>query len=273
MLRCLCGCSGLLFRGRTLTVAADAPGGGTTPPRSAGPVSASILEDLAAASRILARQGVVDAFGHVSLRHPEAPDRFLMSRSLAPALVVPEDIMEFTLDGEPCDPRGRGVFLERFIHGEIYRARPDVRSLVHSHSLAVIPFGLVQVPMRAMYHNAAFLAEGVPVFDIAEEFGPTDMLVNSPDKGRALARALGQRAVVLMRGHGSVAVASGLEAAIFRAIMTENNAKLQTQAMMLSQGGPVAALSPEEGRLADEVNLKVIGRPWDYWKRQIDPAP
>ena len=147
--------------------------------------------------------------------------------------------------------------------------RADVASVVHSHSPSVIPFGLVETPMRAMYHNADFLAEGVPVFDIAEEFGATDMLVGSWQKGAALARSLGDKSVVLMRGHGSVAVGPSLEAAVFRAIMTETNAKLQSQATILSQGGPIAALSPEEGRLADAVNLRVIQRPWELWKRSI----
>jgi ribulose-5-phosphate 4-epimerase/fuculose-1-phosphate aldolase len=267
LVRCAChggwtGCRG------ALAGPADV-GSGSSAPHSGGPVDEAVIDDLAAASRILAVQGVLDAFGHVSMRHPTAPDRFLMSRSLAPALVRPGDIMEFSLDGEPCDRQGRGVFLERFIHGEIYRSRSDVQSIVHSHSPAVIPFGLVGTPMRAMYHNAAFLAEGVPVFDIADAFGVTDMLIGNPEKGRALADALGSKAVVLMRGHGSVAVGPSLQAAVFRAIMTETNAKLQTQAALLSHGGPVAALSPEEGRLADETNLRVISRPCDLWKRSV----
>src|SRR6476646_7605877 len=140
-----------------------------SPPKSGGPVADSLLRDLAAASRILVSQGVVDGFGHVSMRHPSAPDRYLMSRSIAPALVTPADIIEYTLDSNPCNANGRSSFLERFIHGEIYKARPDVMSVVHSHSPSVIPFGLVDVPMRAMFHNAAFIAAGVPVFDIREK--------------------------------------------------------------------------------------------------------
>lgn len=170
-----------------------ASAGEALPPRSAGPVAESVLEDLAAASRILADQNVFDAAGHFSMRHPAAPDRFLMSRSLAPALVTAADIMEFDLDGAACDPRGRSGFLERFIHSEIYRARPDVMAVAHAHSASVIPFGLTGTPMRATYHNAAFLAAGVPVFDIAEKFGATDIVVNNPAKGAALAGALGDR--------------------------------------------------------------------------------
>jgi HCOMODA/2-hydroxy-3-carboxy-muconic semialdehyde decarboxylase len=268
LIRCACH-AGFSFWEGAVSGPPDASVPGSHSPESGGPVDPSILEDVATASRILAAQGVLDAFGHVSMRHPAAVDRFLMSRSLAPALVAADDIMEFDLGGVPCDAQGRGVFLERFIHGEIYRMRPDVLAVVHSHSPSVIPFGLVNAPMRAMYHNAAFLAEGVPVFDIAEEFGATDMLVSDQQKGASLARSLGSKAVLLMRGHGSVAVGPSLEVAVFRAIMTETNAKLQTQAAALSQNGPIAALSPEEGRLADAVNIKVIQRPWQLWKRTV----
>src|SRR3990172_3056857 len=156
-------------------------------PKSAGAVGADVLADLAAASRVLAAQGVVDGFGHVSMRHPSAPDRYLMARSIAPALVTPDDIVEYDLDSNPRDADGRSSFLERFIHGEIYKARPDIRSVVHSHSPSVIPFGLVGVPMQAMFHNAAFIAAGVPVFDIRDKFGATDMLVSNGLRGMALA--------------------------------------------------------------------------------------
>src|SRR5262245_48569641 len=145
--------------------------------KSGGPLAADLIADLAAASRILAAQGVVDGFGHISLRHPSAPDRYLMARALAPALVTPDDIIEYDLDSTPVNANGRSSFLERFIHGEIYKARPDIQSVVHSHSPSVIPFGLVGVPLQAMFHTAAFIAAGVPVFDIREKFGPTDMLV------------------------------------------------------------------------------------------------
>ena len=175
-------------------------------PRSGGAVDRDVLEDLAAASRILADQGVFDAAGHVSMRHPGDTERFLMSRSLAPALVTADDIMEFTLDCEACDARGRTPFIERFLHGEIYRKRPDVMAIAHGHSPSVIPFGLVATPMRAMYHNAAFLAAGVPVFDIRDTFGATDIVISSAEKGAALAEALGDKSVVLLRAHGFVAV-------------------------------------------------------------------
>lgn len=234
-------------------------------------VDASTLQDLAAASRILADQGVFDAAGHVSMRHPANPERFLMSRSLAPALVTADDIMEFTLDCEPCDARGRTAFIERYLHGEIYRARPDVMGVAHGHSPAVVPFGLVSTPMRATYHNAAFLAYGVPVFDIRDTFGATDIVINSSARGAALARALADKAVVLLRAHGFVAVGPSLQAAVFRAIFTEVSARVQLQAEAL--GGPLAALDDEEGRKADAINLATVGRSWEFWKRRVPPPP
>ncbi len=225
------------------------------------------LEDLASASRILADQGVFDAAGHVSMRHPGHAERFLMSRSLAPALVTAQDIMEFTLDSEPCDARGRTAFIERFLHGEIYRKRPDVMAIAHGHSPSVIPFGLVATPMRATYHNAAFLAAGVPVFDIRDTFGATDIVINSPERGAAVAEALCDKSVVLLRAHGFVAVGPSIQAAVFRAVFTEISARVQLQAAML--GGPIAALDAEEGRKADAINLATVGRSWELWKRRV----
>lgn len=241
-------------------------------PESGGPVSAAFLADLAAASRILAERGVVDAMGHVSQRHPGAADRYFMSRGLAPALVTPEDIIEYTLDSEPCDAAGRSSFLERFIHGEIYKARPDVHSIVHSHSPSVIPFGLVDAPMQAMFHNAAFLAQGVPVFDISKHFGATDMLVGNPEKGVALAQTVGCCDVALMRAHGSVACGPTLQLAVFRAVYTEVNARVQHWTVALAKGGTIAALSAEEGVLADAPNTGASLRAWGLWRQQVRDA-
>jgi ribulose-5-phosphate 4-epimerase/fuculose-1-phosphate aldolase len=231
------------------------------------PIERGVVEDLAAASRILVDQGVFDAAGHVSMRHPTRADRFLMSRSLAPALVTADDIMEFTLDGTACEPQGRNGFIERFIHSEIYRARHDVMAVAHAHSASVIPYGLVGTPLRAMYHNAAFLAAGAPVFDIRHEFGTTDIVISSAEKGVALARTLGDKAVVLLRAHGFVAVGPSLRAAVFRAVFTEVNARVQSQTAVF--GGPVAALDEQEGRLADAVNLATDGRSWELWKGRV----
>lgn len=238
-------------------------------PTTGGPVAADKLEDLAAASRILAAQGVVDAFGHVSMRHPAAPDRYLMARAISPARVVPQDIIEYDLDSNPVNANGRGSFLERFIHGEIYKARPDVMSVVHSHSPSVVPFGLVGVPMQAMFHNAGFIAAGVPVFDIAEKFGATDMLVGNAEKGVALIEVMGSKDIVLMRAHGSVACGPNLQTAVFRAVYTEVNARIQHYTVSLGGGMPMAALDPEEGRLADIVNQGAGMRAWDLWRSQV----
>jgi ribulose-5-phosphate 4-epimerase/fuculose-1-phosphate aldolase len=238
-------------------------------PRSGGRVAAEQLADLAAASRILAAQGVVDGFGHVSMRHPHEANRYLMARSIAPALVTPDDIIEYDLESNPVNADGRSSFLERFIHGEIYKARPDVMAIVHSHSPSVIPFGLVGVPMQAMFHNAAFLAEGVPVFDIREKFGATDLLVGNGEKGVALAQVMGRKNVVLMRAHGSVACGPTLQSAVFRAVYTEVNSRIQHWSAALGGGRPIAALDPEEGKLADVINRTAGMRAWDLWRSQV----
>ncbi|WP_375257233.1 class II aldolase/adducin family protein [Citreimonas sp.] len=238
-------------------------------PTSGGAVEAGVLADLAAASRILAARGVVDGFGHVSMRHPHAPDRYLMARAIAPALVTPDDIVEYDLDSTPCAADAPKGFLERFIHGEILRARPDIHSVVHSHSPSVIPFGLTDVKMGAMFHNAAFLAQGVPVFDISERFGETDMLVCDCAKGVALAESLGDKDIALMRAHGSVACGPNLQVAVFRAVYTEVSARIQHWSHALAGGGPIAALSPAEGALADVPNQTAGLRAWDLWRSEI----
>src|SRR6185295_14694061 len=170
-------------------------------PVSAGPADPKLIEDLVAANRILADQGVVDGYGHVSVRHPADPQRYLMSRSIAPEIVTATDVMEYDLDSNPVDARGRASYLERFIHGEIYRARPDVTAVVHNHSPSVIPFGATGIPLRPLYHMSAFLVGGAPVFDIRAASGAmTDMLVKTPALGAALARTMGSAPVALMRG-------------------------------------------------------------------------
>jgi ribulose-5-phosphate 4-epimerase/fuculose-1-phosphate aldolase len=239
-------------------------------PSSMDRVPPDLIEDIVTGSRVLADFGVLDAFGHISARHPTNPGHFLMSRALAPALVTSDDIMEFDQDGNAVDARGRGVFLERFIHAEIYKARPDVMSVVHTHSPNVIPFSVSKTPLRPLYHNAAFLAAGVPVWDIAREFGPTDMVVRDGGIGKSLARALSDKSVVLMRGHGDVAVGPAVKVAVFRAYYTDVNARLQAQAIGL--GTEVTYLSAEEGKNADAVNLAVIDRVWNLWKQRVRPT-
>jgi ribulose-5-phosphate 4-epimerase/fuculose-1-phosphate aldolase len=228
---------------------------------------ADLIDDIVIGSRILADFGVLDGFGHVSARHPANPNHFLMSRSLAPALVTADDVMEFDLDGNAVDARGRSLFLERFIHSEIYRARPDVMSVVHTHSPGVIPYTISQVPLRAVFHNAAFLAAGAPLWDIRKDFGETDMLVRNATIGKDLALTLGDRAVVLMRGHGDVTVGPSVKLAVFRAYYTDVNARLQSQAIAL--GGEPNYLTPGEGAKADAVNLAIVDRIWNLWKMRV----
>jgi ribulose-5-phosphate 4-epimerase/fuculose-1-phosphate aldolase len=227
-----------------------------------------LIDDLVAANRILSDQGVVDGFGHVSARHPADPTRFLLARSMAPGLVSAEDILEFDLDGAALDPRGRALYVERFIHSEIYKTQPEVNAVVHSHSPSVIPFGATRVPLRPIYHMSSFLGASVPVFEIREAGGPaTDMLIRSAELGAALARKIGASAVVLMRGHGDVVVGRSVRQVVFRAVYTEINARLQAEALRLG-GGEVTFLSEEEAAKATQTNDAVIGRPWELWKRQ-----
>src|SRR5262245_17747915 len=199
-------------------------------PVSAGAPEPQLVEDLVAANRILADQGVLDGWGHVSVRHPRDPGRYLLSRSRAPELITADDIMEFDLDSNPVDAKGRSLYTERFIHGEIYKARPDVMAVVHSHAPALIPFGISKVPLKPVYHRSAFIAAGVPVFEIRERAGMTDMLIRDQALGRALADALGNHPAALMRGHGAVVVGPSLQRVVGRSIFLPLNATLQMQA-------------------------------------------
>jgi ribulose-5-phosphate 4-epimerase/fuculose-1-phosphate aldolase len=269
----ICFCCGALSSGRRGFLAGAVVAGlvprlarAETPPVSAGPANAALLEDLVAANRILYDQGVVDGFGHVSVRHDKDPNRYLLSRSMAPALVTRDDIMEYDLDSVPVDPHGRPSYLERFIHGELYKARPDVIAIVHSHSPSVIPFADTAVQLRPMNHIAGFLGAGVPVFEIRDTAGPaTDMLIRNPMLGHALAASMGDHPVVLMRGHGSVAAAQSIRHVVFRAIYTEVDARMQADAMKL--GTPVF-LSTEEAAAAAKTNDGLVDRPWELWKQR-----
>lgn len=267
MMQCICGKAHELGRrgllGGLIAAAAIAQG---PAPTSAGPVDPALIEDLVAANHILYDQGVVDGFGHVSARHDKDPNRYLMSRSMAPALVAAGDILEYDLDSTPIDQRGRAVYLERFIHGEIYKLRPDVHAIVHSHSPAVIPFADVRVPLRPMNHIAGFLGGGVPVFEIRDVAGlASNMLVSSPAIGHALALVLGPHSVALMRGHGSVAAAQSVRHVVFRAIYTEVNARLQSEALRL---GEPTFLNDAEAAAAMKTNDALVDRPWELWKRR-----
>ena len=226
--------------------------------------SKTLRQDVVAGSRVLAMYGVLDAFGHVSARSDRNPERFIISRSLAPALVTDKDLMELDVNSEPLPGEKRKAFLERFIHGEIYRVRPDVKAVVHSHAPSVIPFGVAKTRLRPVFHMAGFLWSGVPTFEIRKSKIENDLLIRDRPLGAALAESLGACTCVLMRGHGMTVVGDGVPEAVFRAIYTEMNARLQLQASMLE--GPIAFLSDEEGRRSTAANRGTLERPWELWK-------
>src|SRR5258706_4084191 len=227
------------------------------------PASPQVLDDLVAANRILAMEGVLDGYGHVSVRAAGKPGHFVMSRSLAPQLVARADLMEHGADSEPVGDSRRG-YLERFIHGEIYRTRPDVMAVVHSHAQPVVPFGVTRGKLRPVFHMASFLWGGVPVYDMRRFREESDLLVRDRAMGGALAKTLGPCPCVLMRGHGMTVVGDSLQEVVFRAIYTMVNAKLQLQAGQLE--GPIEFLSDAEGKLATASNRPTIERPWELWK-------
>lgn len=231
----------------------------------------ALLEDLVDANHILFNEGVLDAFGHVSIRHPDDPERFLLARNMAPGLVTGGDILTFELDGTPVDADGRKVYLERFIHGEIYRARPDVMAVVHSHSPSVVPFSAVKsAPLRPMCHMSGFLGEGAPIFEIREAAGhATDLLIRDCGLGASLADSLGDHNVVLMRGHGATVTAPTLKQVVYRAIYVEVNARLQADALRL---GPVDYLTADEASSAMETTEGQVERPWQLWKQRARQA-
>ena len=229
----------------------------------------ALVDKLVLANRILYRKGVVDGFGHVSARHDQSPQHFLLARSMAPALVRRDDILAFDLDGMAQDARSPRVYLERFIHAEIYRARPDVHAVVHSHSPSVIPFGATRQPLRPIFHMSGFLGEGAALFDIRETAGDTDMLISNSALGVALAKALGEKSAVLMRGHGSTVVGVSIEQAVYRAIYAEVNARLQSDAMRL---GEINFLTPAESAAAAAMNDEHLDRPWQLWKLAAERA-
>jgi HCOMODA/2-hydroxy-3-carboxy-muconic semialdehyde decarboxylase len=228
---------------------------------TADPSRASAIDDLVTANRILASEGILDGYGHVSVRNPANPSHYFLSRSLAPGLVTAADIVEYDLDSNPIGD-ARLSYRERFIHGEIYKARPDVMAVVHDHSPAVIPFSVSSVPLRAVSHMAAFIGEGIPVFEIRDVDGMTDMLVSNQKRGLALAKVLGNYPAALMRGHGAAVVGASVKEAVGRAVYLDSNARLEEQAILL--GGKVTYFEPEEARKTAPQDGYV--RAWDVWK-------
>jgi HCOMODA/2-hydroxy-3-carboxy-muconic semialdehyde decarboxylase len=226
----------------------------------------AMIDDLVTANHILFAQGIFDAFGHVSVRPTTGGATYFMARSIAPAQVTADDIIEYDLNGNPVDKREvRSAYLERFIHNEIYRARPQVRSIVHCHAASLIPFGITGVPLRPVFHNSSFVGEGIPIFEIREGAGDTDMLVGNAALGRALAGVLGDKPAALMRGHGAVIVANTLIDAVARSVYLEENARIQAQAMAMGQN--VNYLSPGEVQKRGSANE--FSRAWELWKAQV----
>ncbi len=221
--------------------------------------------DLVIASRTLAEHGVIDAYGHATVRSGADPQRYLMARNLAPELVTEEDILEFDLDSNAIDAQGRAVYQERFIHGEIYKARPDVMAIVHNHSPSVVPFACTGCEMKPIFHMSAFIGLGVPNWDIRDAQPGSDMLVKTPSLGAHLARRLGPHPAVLMRGHGSTVVGENLQRAVGRTIYLEMNARLQSEAIKL---GAVTYLTAEEAAASAKTNDALVMRPWELWKRK-----
>jgi HCOMODA/2-hydroxy-3-carboxy-muconic semialdehyde decarboxylase len=227
---------------------------------------AAVVAEVVDANHVLVAKGVLDAYGHVSARHPDDPSRFLLSRNLAPGLVRAEDLQVYDLDSVTDDPRPG--YLERFLHAEIYRARSDVQSVVHSHSAAVVPFSISRQPLRAVWHMSAFVGEEVPVFEIRDlEGAASDLLIRSPQLGAGLAATLGGSAVALMRGHGSVAVGGSVSEAVFRAVFTELNARVQAASIGL--GAEYTALTAGEVQAATESNRGQIPRAWEIWRSEV----
>ena len=225
-----------------------------------------MLEELVTANRILAREGVVDSFGHVTIRHPDHPDRFLMSRARAPDCVEVSDIVTFALDGTPLDAGDRRPYLERFIHGACYEARPDVQAVVHNHSPSVIPFGVTGCKLRPMLHVCSAMGHNVGIWDSQDKFGDTDLLVSDMAMGRDLAKFLGQDRTALMRGHGAVVAAASLREVVFTSVYVEVGAKLQRQAMAM---GEIKFLTKGEVDIILTRNGPyTFNRAWENWCRR-----
>jgi ribulose-5-phosphate 4-epimerase/fuculose-1-phosphate aldolase len=259
--------SSLLLTGALLGASEDA--GATTAPSQAAEAAApqdkaSLFSDLVAANRILADQGVVDGYGHVSVRHPTDPNHFYISRWLAPDLVTESDIVELDLECVPVSGDKRKLYSERFIHSEIYKVRPDVKSVVHTHAPTVVLMGVCGEPLIPVYHMTGFIGTGLPVFDIRKSFGMTNMLITDSARAKALAQSLGDHSGALMRGHGGITVGRTLSHSVGRSVYLKINAELQLQVL----GRKIETLAPEEAHLAEAGNQD-FPKDWDLWKRKV----
>ena len=225
------------------------------------------IVDLILGNRILYHYGIVDAFGHISVRHDADPSKYVMSRHLAPGLVGPDDLLTYDLDSVPVEATTQRLYSERYIHGEIYKRRPDVNSVVHCHAPALIPFGITKQKLLPVYHMSAFLHTGPPVYEIRDAGGMTDMLVRTAALGAALAEVLGDGKVVLMRGHGGTMVGKSIKHAVYRAVYSTQNAEIELQALQL---GDPTFLAPEEADNYERYIDEVIHRPWAMWQREVE---
>jgi ribulose-5-phosphate 4-epimerase/fuculose-1-phosphate aldolase len=232
----------------------------------------TLLAELVIANHILAREDVLDAFGHISLRHPGRSDRFFISRARAPGVVERSDLIEFNLDGSPAaPPLPHPAYAERIIHGAIYQARPDVQAVCHHHATSVLPFCIAGFPVVPVFHLGATIGHEVPFWDSRDEFGDTNLLVASAEEGASLARALGENWAVLMRRHGAVVAGRSVRECVFRSVHLIQNAELQLRAVAL---GAVSALTAQEITLAGEMNLRppIVARAWEYWVARASPT-
>jgi ribulose-5-phosphate 4-epimerase/fuculose-1-phosphate aldolase len=232
---------------------------------------AEARQELAIANRVLANEGVLDAFGHISLRHPTNPDRYLISRYGAAELMKPSDILELTLDSKPVEPTSARLFSELVIHGCIYQARPDVHSVCHHHAVSVLPYCITGVEMVPVMHLGAALGGKVPFWDSRDEFGDTPLVVTKPEEGRSLARALGDHWMVLLRRHGATLAGRSLRECVFRSIYTCRNAELQSRALAI---GSLSTLSPGEAEMCSQHSLtpRTLSRVWEYWTHRLQKA-
>jgi ribulose-5-phosphate 4-epimerase/fuculose-1-phosphate aldolase len=225
------------------------------------------LEDLVAAYRVLAEYGVIDAYGHVSVRSPRDPNRYYLARAIAPERVQIEDMIEYDLDSRPLEERGRESVRERFIHGEIFRSRPEVMAVVHNHSPSVVPFSVTRVAMRPIFHMAAFVGEGLPNFEIRDTQKGTDLLVKTPLLGKALATTLGLSPAALMRGHGAVVVGENLPRAVGRSVYLELSARMQMQALLLA-GEKGGIIYLDDAEVKASVPVQDYNRAWPMWREK-----
>ncbi len=226
----------------------------------------SLRRDIAIANRILAQEGLLDTFGHVSARHPHDASRYLLSRSRAPELVEADDVIEFTLDSEPVAATDARLYAERVIHGCIYRLRPDVQAVCHHHAPAIMPYTISGTPLVPVFLLGAAIGREAPFWDSRDDFGDTNLLVAKPEEGLSLARALGQQAIVLMRRHGATVVGTSLAELVFRSVYSARNAEFQTQAQA---HGIVSPLSPGEIERAAAAHAKMLPRAWEYWVTRL----